>query len=124
MYLGPYSGRHPIHVNVQNVVPEVHNKNDPVGGYQGMPVNMTGMAEHLQRGGYATHFVGKYDIGMATPAHHPRARGYDSWLGYWHHSNDYWSHVEEGCKDNTQKMFDLWRYNATYVRGHGLSAPD
>ena len=30
---------------------------------------------------------------MATPMHAPQARGYDSWLGYWHHANDYYSQV-------------------------------
>ena len=122
-------------VNVQNVVPEVHNPKDPVGGFQGIPVNMTGMAEHLKAAGYRTHLVGvsrtryarlpnvlvcercppslsatsplhlslslilppppythgkrtvfdvsyqKWDAGMATELHSPRARGYDSWLG-------------------------------------------
>ena len=29
------SGRNPISVNVQNVVPEVANRKDPVGGFQG-----------------------------------------------------------------------------------------
>lgn len=55
---------------------------------QGIPVNMTAMASLLKRGGYRTHIVGKWDVGMASEAHHPRARGYDSWLGYWHHTND------------------------------------
>lgn len=55
---------------------------------QGIPLNMTGVASLLKRGGYQTHLVGKWDVGMATEAHHPRARGYDSWLGYWHHTND------------------------------------
>ena len=31
------SGRNPIGVNVQNVVPEVSNPDDPVGGWQGIP---------------------------------------------------------------------------------------
>lgn len=54
-------GRSPVYVNVQNVVPEVHNPDDPIGGYQGIPVNMTGMAEHMRSAGYSTHFVGKWD---------------------------------------------------------------
>jgi len=112
------SGRAPIHVNVQNVVPEVRNPADPDGGYQGMPVNMTGIAEHMKAGGYKTHIVGKWDVGMATEQHTPRARGYDSWLGYWHHANDYWSHSEETCPGGgalptRKKMLDLWRYNAS-----------
>ena len=67
-----YRGRAPIHVNVQNVPPEVHNSKDLIGGYQGIPVNMTGIATVLARGGYKCHAVGKWDVGMATAAHHPR----------------------------------------------------
>ena len=73
---------------------------------------MTGMATLLKRAGYRTHIVGKWDVGMATASHHPRARGYDSWLGYWHHTNDYWQHTEGMC--GLKKMRDLWIYNATY----------
>lgn len=87
------TGRLPIHVNVQNVFPEVHNPSDLEGGYQGIPVSMTGMAEVLRSAGYRTHAVGKWDVGMATEKHSPWSRGYETWLGYWHHSNDYWSQV-------------------------------
>ena len=34
---------------------------------------------------------------MATDAHTPFNRGYDKFLGYFHHSNDYWSHAEQKC---------------------------
>jgi len=51
---------------------------------------MTGFAQKLQAGGYRTHMVGKWDAGMATPEHTPLGRGYETWLGYYQHSNDYW----------------------------------
>jgi len=35
------------------------NLNDPIGGYVGVPRNMTGFAEKLRDVGYRTHFVGK-----------------------------------------------------------------
>lgn len=108
------TGRNPIHVNVQNVLPEANNKRDAQGGWQGIPVNMTGIASVLRRAGYRTRAVGKWDVGMATPAHHPRGRGYESWLGYWHHANGYWTHTEGTCRLKTESVFDLWRYNATY----------
>mmetsp|Transcript_9953 Transcript_9953/g.29567 ORF Transcript_9953/g.29567 Transcript_9953/m.29567 type:complete len:437 (-) Transcript_9953:305-1615(-) len=73
---------------------------------------MTGIASHLRRAGYRTHLVGKWDAGMATAHHHPRARGYDSWLGYWHHSNDYWAQTEEKCAGHA--VHDLWAFNATH----------
>lgn len=108
------TGRNPVHVNTQNVVPECQNPSDPDGGFQGIPVNMTGMASHLRQAGYRTHMVGKWDIGMATSAHHPRARGYESWLGYWHHANDYWQHTVDSCRLGTEKIKDLWRFDADH----------
>jgi arylsulfatase B len=99
---------------VQNVVPEVNNADDPVGGWQGVPTEMTGVAALLKRAGYTTRAVGKWDVGMATAAHHhPRARGFDSWTGYWHHANDYWSHAE-GPRCDGKAIRDLWHYNATF----------
>ena len=106
------SGRFGIHVNVQNVFPELSNIDDPVGGYQGIPVNMTGMAEILRDRGYATKAVGKWDVGMATEYHSPKSRGYDYWFGYWHHSNDYWQFDEGTCDGVVTR--DLWRINDTY----------
>jgi arylsulfatase B len=104
-------GRFGIHVNTQNVFPEINNPDDPVSGYQGIPINMTGIAEVLRGAGYRTHAVGKWDVGMATNEHSPASRGYDTWLGYWHHSNDYWTQVIESC--GKTDIRDLWRINAT-----------
>ncbi|CAK0827737.1 unnamed protein product [Prorocentrum cordatum] len=106
------TGRSPIHVNVQNIGPETANPLDLDGGWQGIPVNMTGVASLLRKAGYRTHMVGKWDVGMATMAHHPRARGYESWLGYWHHSNDYWQHKVGRC--GLEELRDLWRYDSDY----------
>ena len=53
------SGRLPVHVNVANTEPESVNRDDPVSGYAGMPVNMTGVAEKMREAGYATHMTGK-----------------------------------------------------------------
>ena len=72
---------------------------------------------------------------MATPLHSPKARGYDSWLGYWHHANDYWSFGEGTCADSfeggatgsrPQKealVRDLWRYNgSTDFQQHSVAS--
>eukprot|EP00949_MAST-11_sp_MAST-11-sp1_P002575 g2575.t1 len=108
------SGRNPIAVNVQNVVPEVSNPKDPIGGWQGIPTEMTGIATLMRRANYSTRAVGKWDVGMATASHHhPRARGFDSWTGYWHHANDYWSHAE-GPQCHGKSIKDLWHFNATF----------
>ena len=47
------TGRAPIHVNVINAAPEVHNASDPISGFAGIPRNMTGVAEVLRRAGYS-----------------------------------------------------------------------
>ena len=107
------TGRTPVHVNDANAEPTVYNPNDRVGGYAGIPVNMTGIASKMRLAGYATAMTGKWDAGMATPAHTPRGRGYDSWFGYFHHANDYWTQKitlfstgkEDVCLD---RFVDLW----------------
>lgn len=58
---------------------------------------MTGIAEKMKLGGYATHFAGKWDAGMATQQHTPQGRGYDSSLNYFQHANDYWCVVTPSC---------------------------
>lgn len=70
------SGRFPVHVQTS-----LKNPEDPSSG---MPRNWTGMAEHLAPQ-YATHYVGKWDVGMATPKHTPQGRGYDTSLNYFEH---------------------------------------
>ena len=83
------SGRNPIHVNVQNYQPVVWDSADPqrdkVSGYAGIPTKMTGVSAVLKGVGYATHYTGKWDCGMATEAHTPKGRGYDTSLFYFHH---------------------------------------
>ena len=85
------SGRNPIHVTVQNLDPLYVNRADPVSGFAGVPREMTGLGTVLKSAGYATHFVGKWDAGMATNDHTPAGRGYSSSLLYFHHLNDYWT---------------------------------
>ena len=110
------SGRLPIHVNDQNISPDHYNPDDPVSGYSAIPCNMTGLATKLKEGGYATHQVGKWDAGMATPDHTPMGRGFDSSFGYFHHDNDYYTETVEAC--NGTKIVDIW---VTDKPGHGLN---
>jgi arylsulfatase A-like enzyme len=57
----------------------------PPHAAQGMPTNMTGIAEKLTAAGYAAHQVGKWNVGMATHRHTPVGRGYNSSLGYFNY---------------------------------------
>jgi len=85
------SGRLGTHVLVKNVAVTSQSALDPVSGYAGIPRNMTGLGEKVKAGGYRTHYIGKWDAGMATPQHTPYGRGFDSNLLYYQHANDYWN---------------------------------
>lgn len=71
------SGRNPIHANVMNIDPTNYNPDNNVTGFSALARNLTGMAEVMKSAGYSTAFAGKWDVGMATPQHTPRGRGYD-----------------------------------------------
>ena len=111
------SGRLPIHVNDLNLAPDVHNPNDPVSGFAGIPRNMTGLASKLRQAGYATHQVGKWDAGMATPDHTPKGRGFQSSFGYFHHDNDYYSEIVSEC--NKTGVVDLWDFDHPSNKSNG-----
>ena len=92
------TGRLPVHVNIKNTSPVVHNASDPVSGFQGIPRNMTGIAEKLVGTGYRTAMTGKWDAGMATPRHTPQGRGYQEFYGYFQHANNYVSAELRSCR--------------------------
>ncbi len=91
------TGRNPIHVTVlDNALPQ-HNPRDPMGGFQGIPRNMTGVAAKLKGAGYSTHMVGKWHCGLATHDHIPHGRGYDTSLNYMDAANDCKSARNKSC---------------------------
>lgn len=106
------TGRAPIHVTVLDDPISDVNLKDPVGGFQGIPRNMTAIAQKLHNGGYATHMVGKWHCGLATPDHTPYGRGYDTSLNYFDAANDYWNstylHPCQGSTGNPVEVFDFW----------------
>ena len=111
------TGRYPIHVSDGNTSPFHYNPDDPVSGYSMIPRNMTVIAEKMKEAGYATHFVGKWDVGIATPEHTPKGRGFDTSLGYFSHCNDYYNEWVEFCEHT--KIKDLWENDepANYLNG-------
>ena len=74
------TGRLPVHVQMGQDFPET-----PTAG---IPRNMTTIAEKLALAGYESHVVGKWDCGIATPAHTPEGRGFNSSLVYFEHMVD------------------------------------
>jgi len=99
----------------------------PCDGNGAIPRNMTGIASVLKRAGYATHQVGKWDAGMATPSHTPQGRGYDTSLTYFSHGNWMYSEREwlgsfDHRSDIQQDGFvDLWDTDrpASHLNGTG-----
>ena len=117
------SGRLAVHVQTDNGGGiGAWNPSDPISGYAGIPRNMTTMASKLKSAGYATHAIGKWDVGMATPTHTPLGRDFDSWLGYWDHAVSYWTKrngfLSTGNVDSCfNQPLDFFEMNATYKGG-------
>ena len=79
------TGRYPYHMGLARTV--------ITNGYPfGMPLNQTTIANELKKGGYATHCVGKWDLGMHKWDYTPTYRGFDSFYGYYDAAEDYFTH--------------------------------
>ncbi len=92
--------------DAKNVKISAHNPNDPVSEFQGVPRNMAMISVRMKEADYiyATHQVGKWHIGFATP----KGRGFDTSLnfGYFNAANDYYTKTIYSC--NNTPMKDLW----------------
>ena len=79
------AGRYPYHMGLaRKIIADGH----PLG----MPLNQTTIANELKKGGYATHCVGKWDLGMHKWEYTPTYRGFDSFYGYYSAAEDYFNH--------------------------------
>jgi arylsulfatase B/arylsulfatase I/J len=60
----------------------------------GVPLDFAMLPKILRdRAGYKTHAVGKWHVGFPTRAHTATFRGFESWIGYYHWGEEYFSHV-------------------------------
>jgi arylsulfatase B len=107
-----------VHVNVNATDNMAWDDSDPVSGQSGVPTEMSMVNAKLKQAGYATHYVGKWGVGWSRAGQMPLARGYDSFLGYLHDSNDFYTgtldkasvEVPQGCeKHGVDGIVDLWR---------------
>jgi len=105
------SGRLPYHVN------QVNQGVDFKTG--GIHSGMATMPRKLKEAGYAAHAVGKWHCGMASRAHIPHGRGFDTHLGYFAGAEDHFTQREcwdvmcnqpnDGSPNNKNRtMIDLW----------------
>ena len=79
------AGRYPYHMGLANGVLKSCRP-------YGMPLNQTTLADELKKGGYATHIVGKWHLGMYKWEYTPTHRGFDSFYGYYGGAEDYYYH--------------------------------
>jgi len=85
------SGRLPLAYGLQTYVI------DPNGVDYGLDLNETTLPQLLRdKGGYATHAIGKWHLGMGRWEQTPTFRGYDSFHGFYSGGQDYFSHEDDG----------------------------
>ena len=78
------TGRYPLSIGI----PE----NELAASKQeGLPLDETTFPEVLQRAGYTTYMLGKWNLGNASPRYLPTARGFDYFLGFLNGYQFYWS---------------------------------
>ena len=107
------TGRLPVHVDlVGPAFTSVIAPGDPERAMPGIPRSMNTLAEELAQAGYANHYVGKWDVGVGSPRQTPLHRGFESFFGYFGHSNDYYSQETVRERDcSGRPMIDLWENN-------------
>ena len=100
-------GRYPYHMGLAHTV--ITN-----GHPLGLPLNQTTIANELKKGGYATHCVGKWDLGMFMWQYTPTYRGFNSFYGYYNADEDYFTHsvaaqigvLEDNINDEKLALFE------------------
>ena len=79
------AGRYPYHMGLARAI--ISN-----GHPLGMPLNQTTIADELKKGGYATHYVGKWGVGMHKWEYTPTYRGFDTFFGFYNGAENYYTH--------------------------------
>ena len=87
------TGRYPYHLGLARTV--ISN-----GRPFGMPLSQTTIADELKKGGYGTHYVGKWHLGMHTFEYTPTFRGFDSFYGFYSGAADHFNHITGTIDDN------------------------
>ncbi|KAI1301338.1 Arylsulfatase B [Halotydeus destructor] len=100
------SGVHPIHSSTQNYVILTAEP-------RGYPLDIKLLPEYLQELNYSSHAVGKWHLGFYKKRYTPIYRGFDSHVGFWTGSGDYYDHT--ALEDKTSWGLDF-RHNLDCIR--------
>ena len=107
------TGRHVVHTGIQAALVAGHDK-DMFGRPYGLPLQYSTLPQLLKKHfGYHTAMVGKWHLGMRSPAYLPTGRGFDRFFGYYTGIMDYWGHFDD-------ETFGIW--GASLVQGGGPGA--
>ena len=82
------SGRYPLHTGCHAIIEDSMT--------QGLPLDEETLPQALQRAGYQTHAVGKWHIGHSRWQQTPTFRGFQSFYGFYHGHQDYYTHIKTG----------------------------
>jgi len=113
------SGRYPWGVGFYDMSYDEHHCIDP--RFQLLPAE-------LRRAGYATHAVGKWDVGHVEQHCTPTFRGFDTFLGYYRAcTSDYWYHGAGGTggplTHDQCGGVDFQDSTVNSIRGAAMSGP-
>ncbi|XP_025077727.1 arylsulfatase B-like [Pomacea canaliculata] len=79
-----------------------------------IPLTHDIIPQAMKRLGYQTHMIGKWHQGSCKWEYTPTYRGYDSFVGIYHASGDYFTHVSKGGYDMRFNERVYWEANGTY----------
>ena len=101
------TGRYPYHIGLA--------KSITANGHPfGVPLNQTTIANELKKGGYATHCVGKWHLGMFKWEYTPTYKGFDTFYGYYDGAEDYYKHTVQGGIDFRNNTMPVTSENGSY----------
>merc|ERR1711892_60036 len=58
----------------------------------GLATNVPIMPQYFQQAGYTTHAIGKWHLGFCHQNYTPTYRGFDTFYGFYHGSQDFYTH--------------------------------
>ena len=100
------TGRAPHRANLENYPDFGYLPSGGEWAYPGAPLLYEGLGSVMQRGGYTTHMLGKWHVGLAAEGQTPAGRGYDAALVHFSCTVSGWTYAARDCKGCGQT--DLW----------------